>query len=222
MYPYENCILKNLKNEIWKDIPGYEGYYQVSNCGRVKSLDRTIPHPRIYQQFVQGRIMKQKVVKDFNRLTKDAMVSLQVSLALENAVHYFNVRRLVYWAFKGKIDFQKDGLYVINKDGNGYNNRLANLQLVSKSKKQRRSFESGRQDFAYLKTVDRSGWKKNTSRNMPVSQYTLSGRLIKRFSSISEAIRLQHIDGKGISNAAKGVYKGVWNGFKWRFEKVVQ
>jgi hypothetical protein len=28
--------------EIWKDIPGYEGYYQVSNCGNIKSLDRTI------------------------------------------------------------------------------------------------------------------------------------------------------------------------------------
>lgn len=29
-----------MSKEIWKDIPGYEGYYQVSNCGRVKSLDR--------------------------------------------------------------------------------------------------------------------------------------------------------------------------------------
>lgn len=31
--------------EIWKDIPGYEGYYQVSNIGRVKGLERKVPHP---------------------------------------------------------------------------------------------------------------------------------------------------------------------------------
>lgn len=29
--------------EIWKDIPDYEGYYQVSNLGRIKSLDRVLP-----------------------------------------------------------------------------------------------------------------------------------------------------------------------------------
>lgn len=31
-----------MENEIWKDIPGYEGYYQVSNFGRVKSLRRVL------------------------------------------------------------------------------------------------------------------------------------------------------------------------------------
>lgn len=222
MYPYENCIEKKMKNEIWQDIPNYEGYYQISNLGRVKSLGREIPHPRLYKQFVRGRLLKQKVVKDFNKLTKDAMISLQVSLAKEHKTHFYNVRRLVYWAFKSPIDFQKDGLYVINKDGDGYNNKIGNLQLVSKSKKQRRSIETGRQDFLYLKTVDRSGWKKNTSRSMPISQYSLSGKLIKRFSSITEASRSAHVDGKGISAAAKGMHKGVYSGFKWRFIKLAK
>lgn len=35
-------MLQKNYEEIWKDIPGYEGLYQVSNLGRVKSLDRTI------------------------------------------------------------------------------------------------------------------------------------------------------------------------------------
>jgi NUMOD4 motif len=219
MYAYENCQLKSLKNEIWKDVPDYESYYQVSNFGRVKSLDRIIPHPRIHQQFVEGRMLKQKIVKDYNKLTNDAMVSMQVSLAKENKTHFYNVRRLVYWAFKGAIDFKKDGLYVINKDGDGYNNKLGNLQLVSKSKKQRRSIDSGRQDFMYLKTVDRSRWKKNTSKCMPVNQYTLGGRLVKRYSSLTEAILAVHVDGKGISGAAKGLHNGVYSGFKWKFLK---
>ena len=34
--------IKDLPNEIWKDIPNYEGIYQISNKGRVKSLTRTI------------------------------------------------------------------------------------------------------------------------------------------------------------------------------------
>lgn len=47
--------------EIWKDIVDYEGYYQVSNYGRVKSLDRWVPHSRMGKQFVKGRILSQFV-----------------------------------------------------------------------------------------------------------------------------------------------------------------
>lgn len=219
MYPYEDLLVQNLKGEIWKDIYGYEGYYQVSNLGRVKSLDRIIPHPRLYQQFVEGRILKQKIVKDHNKITGDAMISLQVALALENTSHYHNVRRLVFTAFKKKIDFKKDGLYVINKNGDGYNNKVSNLELVSKSKKQRRSIDSGRQNFDYLKTIDRSSWKKNFSKRIPVNQYTFKGKLVKKYNSITEASKLTRIDAKGISNAAKGFYNGRWSGFKWRFPK---
>jgi hypothetical protein len=217
MYPFENLVIKNLKGETWKDIYGYEGYYQVSSFGRVKSLDRIIPHPRLYQQFVKGRILKQKVAKDYNKFTGDAMISLQATLALESTAHSHNVRRLVFTAFKKKIDFNRDGLYVINKDGNGYNNRVSNLELVSKSKKQRRSINSGRQNFDYLRTIDRSAWKKNLSAGIPVNQYTFNGKLMKKYRSIREANKITGIDAKGISNAAKGFYKGCWSGFKWRF-----
>ena len=220
MYPFSNLSIKNIKNETRKDIHGYAGYYMVSNLGRVKSLDRVIPHPRLYQQFVKGRILKQKIVKDFNSITGDAMISLQVSLALENSIHYYNVRRLVYSTFKKKIDFNKDGLYVINKDGDGYNNRVSNLVLVSKTEKQRRSIDSGRQNFDYLKSIDRSMWKKNYSRRIAISQYNSKGKLVKQYKSIREAHEITGFDSKGISNAAKGFYNGYWRGFKWRFPAI--
>lgn len=219
MYPYQDTTTKKLRSEHWKDIPGYEGYYQVSSLGRVRSLDRIVPHPRLYQQTVKGRILKQKVVKDFNTHIGDSMISLQVALALESSAHYHNVRRLVYMAFRKKINFKKDGFYVINKDGDGYNNRVTNLALVSKSQKQRRSIDTGRQTFEYMKTVDRSVWKKNTSRRIAVNQYSLKGKLVRKFSSIREASELTGIDAKGISNAAKGFYYGVWSGYKWKFPK---
>jgi hypothetical protein len=66
-------------------------------------LDRTIPHLRLYEQFVKGRILKQKEVKDFNKLTGDAMISLQVTLMVKGSPFYHNVRRLVFRTFKKKI-----------------------------------------------------------------------------------------------------------------------
>lgn len=44
--------------EIWKDVAGYEGLYQVSDLGRVKSLDRVIPRKRNGNTKVTGGIMK--------------------------------------------------------------------------------------------------------------------------------------------------------------------
>ena len=220
IYPYENRLIKNLKGETWKDVRNYEGYYQVSNLGRVKSLDRIIPHSRLNQQFVKGRILKPKVVKDFNKLTGDAMISLQVSFTVEGVTRYHNIRRLVFAGFRKKIAFEKDGMYVINKDGDGYNNRISNLKLVSKSEKQRRSIDNGRQDFEYLKMVDRSAWKKNYSRRIAVSQYSANGKLIKNYKSIRQAHEATGFDSKGISNAAKGLYGGYWRGFKWKFPTV--
>jgi len=49
----------NQQIEIWKDVAGYEGYYQVSNWGRVKSLERWVPHKRRGKDFVRERILKQ-------------------------------------------------------------------------------------------------------------------------------------------------------------------
>ena len=221
MYPYQNLFVKNLKGESWKDVYGYEGYYRVSNLGRVKSIDRIIPHPRLYHQFIKGRILKPKVVKDFNKHTGDAMISLQVAFTVQGATHFYNIRRLVFAAFKKKIDFEKDGMYILNKDGNGYNNRVSNLVLASKVEKQNRSINTGRQNFDYLKSVDRSGWKKNYSRRKPVNQYSSKWKLIRKYKSIRHAYEATGFDSKGISNAAKGFYNGSWRGFKWKFSKKI-
>ena len=37
-------VMNNMSKEIWKDIKGFEGQYQVSNLGRVKSLERTVEY----------------------------------------------------------------------------------------------------------------------------------------------------------------------------------
>ena len=45
-------------SEQWRTAPGYEGYYEVSTCGRVRSLDRTVPHRTSGTLRLRGRILR--------------------------------------------------------------------------------------------------------------------------------------------------------------------
>lgn len=216
LLPYKNKSLIDMPDEVWKDIPGFEGTYQASTMGRIKSLDRTIPHPRLYQQFVKGQILSQSVAKNSNLKTGEPMIDLRVTFTVENTQYYFNTRRVIYKTFiDTHLDYNNDGLYVINIDADGYNNRPENLQLVTKSEKQLRAIERDRV-VPHLKTADRSQWKKNHSRCKPVAQYDLKGNLIKQYPSVREASRQLHLGDKAIIQVAKGMYKQ-WNGFVWKY-----
>jgi len=48
-------------NEIWSDIKGFEGYYQLSNLDRVRSLDRVVTDRRGQQRRMRGRIMNPRL-----------------------------------------------------------------------------------------------------------------------------------------------------------------
>lgn len=205
-----------MKGEKWKDIFGFEGYYKASNYGRVKSLDREIPHPRLHKQFVKGQILSQSVARNKNILTGEPSIDLRVTLAKDNVQYYFNTRRLIYSAFVREIDYEKDGLYVINKNGDGFDCSAKNLQQITKSEKQNRAIARGRIDFTILKTIDRSKWKKNYSRRKPIKQYTLKGKLVRKYKSIKEASEKTGFDQKGIISVAKGRYSQ-WRGFRWRY-----
>lgn len=51
-------------SEVWKDIKGYEGLYQISNLGRVKSLERTVAAKSGSKRTVRERILKPRTDKD--------------------------------------------------------------------------------------------------------------------------------------------------------------
>jgi len=209
--------LADIPSEIWKDIPGFEGSYQASTMGRIKSLDRIIPHPRLYQQFVKGQILSQSISKNRNLKTGEPMIDLRVTLAIENIQYYFNVRRVIYKTFiNSHLDYNKDRLYVINIDGDGYNNRPENLKAVTHSEKQLRAISRDRVLPSVLKTADRTNWKKNYSTSKPVMQYALEGNFVNQYPSVREAARQNHIDEKVVIQVAKGLYKQ-WNGFVWKY-----
>jgi len=101
--------------EIWKDIEGFEGFYQVSNKGRVKSLDRTVlgKDSKVYNY--KGKILKTPLNTGYPC----------VYLSKHHKKHTIRVHILVARAFLSKI---KGKYFVNHKDLNKQNNHVSNLE----------------------------------------------------------------------------------------------
>ncbi len=114
--------MNNEKHEIWKDIPGYVGIYQVSNLGEVRSIDRYIyftDNGTPTRKFHKGRILKQDIDEDGY---------CRINLRYNNKDKSFGVHRLVAAAFISNID----NLPTVNHiDGNKQNNCIENLEWAS-------------------------------------------------------------------------------------------
>lgn len=100
--------------EIWKDIEGYEGLYQVSNLGRIKGLDRFIGRKWT------GQILKPILNGKYYR----------VSLCKDGRQKIFTIHHLVAKAFVPNPHNHK---YIDHIDGNSENNIWTNLRWVSQS-----------------------------------------------------------------------------------------
>lgn len=99
--------------EVWRDIKGYEGYYQVSSCGRVKSL----------------KYNKEKILK----LSQDGGGYYHCDLYLNGNQKTIKVHKLVAIAFLGH---KPNGMKIVVDHINNVktDNRLENLQLISHRK----------------------------------------------------------------------------------------
>lgn len=103
--------------EIWKDVPGYEGYYQASNLGRVKSIERVVKHNYGGPKKIKERILKGNV----NRHGY-----LRVNLSRKGLRKSFSIHRIVAMTFIGESD-----LVVNHIDGVKTNNNINNLEYVT-------------------------------------------------------------------------------------------
>lgn len=109
--------------EIWKDIPDYEGYYQASNLGRVRSLDRTITR-------IDGRTQKVNgIMLGYNYRGRDKSYAY-VSLCKDCKYKSFDVHQLVAIVFLGHKPCGHR-IVVDHIDGNKGNNNVSNLRLVT-------------------------------------------------------------------------------------------
>lgn len=109
--------LSRLGIEVWKDIPEYEGLYQVSNLGNVRSLDRVDS---------LGRKVKEKVLKT----PVNSRGYARVNLFLDKKPKVSKVHSLVARAF---LNHKPCGMKIIvdHIDNNSLNNNLYNLQLIT-------------------------------------------------------------------------------------------
>ena len=105
------------ENEIWKDILGYEGYYQVSNYGRVKSIKRNTKN-----QFKYFERIKEPYIGNNGYLC--------VVLYKDNKSKHFSIHRLVANAF---VDNPNNLPQVNHIDCNKKNNKVNNLEWVTAS-----------------------------------------------------------------------------------------
>lgn len=80
-----------MQNEVWKDIPNYEGLYQVSNLGNVKSLPKEWITGKNLIRKHNGGLMKQRMTKSIKYYI--------VSLRINNKSKTFSIHQLVAMAF---------------------------------------------------------------------------------------------------------------------------
>lgn len=128
--------------EVWVDVPEYEGHYQVSNLGRVRSLDRIITDKN-------GKIKNKRgeVLKPFN----NGRNYLQVILNKSGTRKSVYVHRLVMKVFVGD---SPQNYVVCHNDGNPYNNQISNLRYDTLLENTIDQFRHGTCGLKGLQTLD--------------------------------------------------------------------
>lgn len=171
--------------EIWKDIKGYEGLYQISNLGRVKSLGNKSNH-------TMPIIMKQATIKNYK------CISLR-----KNSSKIFKVHRLVAETF---IPNPRNKPQVNHIDGNKENNNMDNLEWCTPSENAKHAYKSGL-------NKPKKGIENNRSTTV-VKIDLLTGEELETYYSLREAERKTNIQHNDISKCCKGIYKQA-GGYKW-------
>jgi len=196
-----------IMKEIWKDIKGYEGYYQVSNLGRVKSLDRLVFTNGYKSKYIKlGKILSNGINGD----GYEHVVLYKYGKKLTTKVH-----RLVAIAF---IPNNSNKPEVNHIDSNRKNNKLNNLEWVTKSENIRHGYYFGNitkiGKLNYMK--GRIGKKHHSSK--PIIQMDMNGNHLCEFESISSVKRKHKSFSIGnISSTCKGKFSHAY-GYKWKFK----
>lgn len=109
--------------EQWKAVVGYEGFYEVSDQGRVRSVDRFVKNN--YGDGSQHRVKRRGIVM---KVRENRYGYLYLVISKQGKPKTISVHRLVAMAFIGEIT---DGLEVNHIDGCKTNNRVENLEIVT-------------------------------------------------------------------------------------------
>jgi len=216
-YPCYNRSLKNIESEEWEDIPGFDGYYMVSNFGRIKRMKREQLNSKGIVRIFKEQIIAPRIGLGPNHYKKDFTYHLFAHFSLEGNKYHLPIRRLVYYCFIVPFDLKDKTVTIICNNGNGLDVGPLNLKLTSLSEASLRVMQLKRR-LPEFKNVDH---KKASQASIQVtsrqiSQYDHSGNKIKTYPSIMEASRQLNIGYSSISNTAHE-REPTAGGYYWKF-----
>ena len=187
------------KEEIWRDIQGYEGLYQVSNLGRVKSLERVCPKKNGGSYYHKEKILCQGTR---SRKGKGSLGYKQVDLSKDSKRRTMAVHRLVAMAF---IPNPKNLPMINHKDENPRNNEADNLEWCDGSYNQAYGTLPERRKYMCTK---------------PIVMCDRNGKELRTFLSVSEAARAMNCsNGLGnIVNCIKNKRRTAY-GYIWKYKE---
>lgn len=188
--------------EIWKPVKGYEGIYEVSSLGRVRSLDRIVPAlcrqtGTIVDYHRKGRILRQRPIHNGGGYL---VITITDN---ERKPHTQLVHRLVAQAF---VPGYREGLDVNHKDEDKTNNRADNLEWCNRQ---------------YNINYGTGKWRRRKFNARPVEQLTLDGQHEARYANISEAARAVGCNPSTIMAVCQGKHGKkrciTAKGYRWRY-----
>lgn len=182
-----------MEHEIWKDIPDYEGLYQVSNLGRVR------PH-KLNPKRNNITILKQSKLWCGGQINSPNGYYLTIGLLKGNKRKTIAVHRLVALAFLPNPD---NLLCVNHKDENKTNNCVENLEWCTP-------------EYNNLYGTHHHANKNHPKLSRSINQYK-DGVLVNTFPSLAEATR--HIGKRNIWAVLQGKKKHC-GGYEWRYADI--
>ena len=190
-------IEKDDLTEYWLDILNYEGYYQVSNYGNVRSLDRIIKDKNGRTQTIKGKVLKLRI---------NSGGYYCVGLSKNGNKATFSVHQLIAQAF---IPNPENKRTVNHINGIKTDNNLSNLEWATYSENLVHAYDCGLRSPVSLESVG----QKNYKRKLKPEQVIEIKRLL-------EAGGLTHKEIATKFNVARSTIAGIKLGRSWRYLKL--
>jgi hypothetical protein len=194
--------------EIWLPVVGYESYFEISNCGNIRSLERIICFET---KSKSGKpITKTNIIKSKNlKISIGNHGYYQVNLCVNGTQKTVNVHRLVAKAF---IPNPENKPEVNHKDGVKTNCTVFNLEWNTCSENNQHAYDTGLRQSTW---TDKFG--ADAPRSKPVIQLDKIGNVLNRFTCAREAERKTSVRYQHISSCCVGKRLSA-GGYVWKFD----